>query len=70
MKKPGVWLDYATARNVLYVIEALRGGPDDQRNPNFLNALMVRVARGLPDEELPEHLLTDAAAEGTDEESR
>ena len=66
MRKPGIYLDYVTARDVLYVIEALRGGPDDRGT--FLNALMLRVARGLPDEELPLHLLPETSEEDPNEE--
>lgn len=52
-----VTLDYQTARDVLLLIEALRGGPEDRGN--FLNVLMLKIARQMPDEELPSHLTDD-----------
>jgi len=47
-------ITYETAREVLYLIEEVRGGPGDQ-GPR-LNALMLKFARGLPDRELPDYL--------------
>ncbi len=52
-----VTLDYKSARDVLFLIEALRGGPQDRGN--FLDVLMLKVARQMPDEELPAHLTDD-----------
>ena len=52
---PGdIRLTYETAREVLALIEEARNGPADY-GPR-LNALMLKVARGLPDHELPIYL--------------
>ncbi len=52
-----VTLDYQTARDVLLLIEALRGGPQDRGN--FLDVLMLKVVRQMSDGELPGHLTDD-----------
>lgn len=49
-----ICLDYASARRVLRCLELLRGGPGI--SDDVLNALTLRVARDMPDTDLPESL--------------
>jgi transcriptional regulator with XRE-family HTH domain len=50
----GVFISYSLAREILLLIEAARGGPQDVSSD--LNRLMFQVSRHLPDSELPEYL--------------
>lgn len=49
-----VCLDYETARDLLGIINAQRGGP--RFSEEFLLKLIIRVARQMPEEELPAYL--------------
>lgn len=51
-RRQQVLIDYPTARQLLDLIAAARGG--DGMSERELNGLMIRIARYLPDDELPD----------------
>lgn len=59
-------ISYATAREILRVIERARGGPLD--GGSYLNRLMLQVSRHLPDTELPQYLGGDFEEEEDEED--